>query len=183
MEIRAWARPPTGAGRAAIGRPLSVAGPPVAAAKSFVAVGVVDHPDQSLAGDADAPARNPVEEVDRAVEWIDDPATAAAAEHVVALLADDPVVRRVASQQGPDGLLGGDVGLADRVDRAALGLDPEGARVRRADGQLGGGRAGRGLRQRQHRAQFVSSRPPGRRRRRAHGGIVARLRRPGLIRD
>ena len=56
--------------------------------------------DEPLAGDADAPLRVAVEVVDRAVERVDDPPPARGADDVVALLADDAVVRDPTGEHG-----------------------------------------------------------------------------------
>ena len=82
-------------------------------------------PDGVLAGDADAPQRDPGEVVDGAVERVDDPAQAGRPVAVGgALLAEDPVIGAAAGEHGGDRGLGGPVGVRDEVGRALLGAEP-----------------------------------------------------------
>src|SRR4051794_5533785 len=91
--------------------------------EELVAQRVEDHGGAALARDADAPLRYPEQVVDRAVERVDDPAQAAAAGDVVALLADDRVVGPPLAHDGTDRALGVEVGRADEVGRRALRLE------------------------------------------------------------
>ena len=87
---------------------------------------VVDHARHDLAlvlqGDRDRPVRQAVQEVDRAVERIDDPAAGRVlALHLGALLAEPAVGRARLGQFVADDLLGLEVGAADEVARALGG--------------------------------------------------------------
>ena len=97
--------------------------------EQLVAQRVVDDADERavgvLAGDADRPLRDAEEEVDRAVERVDDPAHAARARVVAALLPQHAVVRAGGGDPLADQVLGGVVGLGDEVGRRALGGDPQ----------------------------------------------------------
>ncbi len=78
-----------------------------------------------LGSDADRPLRDAEEEVDRAVERIDDPAHAARALEVAALLPQHAVVGPRGGDPLADQVLGVVVGLADEVGRRALARDPQ----------------------------------------------------------
>ena len=82
---------------APIGSPSSVGGAAAPRRAELVAHRVVDDADQRPLGvldrDADRPLRDAEEEVHRAVERVDDPAQAARARRVAALLPEDPVAR------------------------------------------------------------------------------------------
>ena len=78
-----------------------------------------------LGGDADRPLRDAEEEVDGAVERVDDPAHAARALAVAALLPQDAVVGPGGRDPLADQPLGVVVGLGDEVGRRALGRDPQ----------------------------------------------------------
>jgi hypothetical protein len=100
-----------------------------------------------LEGDAHRPGGKSVEEVDRPVERIDDPAPPALALAARALFGEQAVARTLGREQLADGPLGLAVGVGDQVGlrglRAeALGLEPVKAEqqlaglARRAEGQL-----------------------------------------------
>jgi hypothetical protein len=74
--------------------------------------------------DGHAPGRQPVEEVDGAVQRVDDPAQAAGpAPRGLVLLGEQPVVGTGGGQLAGDQQLGLAVGLRDRVGGRRLGVD------------------------------------------------------------
>ena len=88
--------------------------------------GVQDDPGDHLAGllggDRDGVLRQPVEEVHRAVDGVDDPAHPGAARLAAGLLAEHRVVGTGGEQARADQLLAGAVDLGDDVGRAGLGV-------------------------------------------------------------
>ena len=149
MAIRRCA---SGAGpRTAIGAPSRVAEPPPGSAgidERLVGpvLGRVEHHAGDdlavdLGRDRDRELQQPVEEVDGAVDRVDDPAHAARAGDVVALLAEHGVVGPRREEPGPDQLLRRPVGQGDDVDVAGLGgrdVDPAGAVLTDQDGRFPG---------------------------------------------
>jgi hypothetical protein len=97
--------------------------------EELVGVGVVDGGGRWLAvvleADRDAPVRDAGEEVERAVDAVDDPAAGGRAGSAGAFLAEERVVRALGFEEGDDRPLGGGVGFADEVGGRQLGLDVE----------------------------------------------------------
>src|SRR3954447_9366002 len=86
--------------------------------------GIVHHRDQRpvtvAAGDGHRPLRNAVEEVDGAVERVDDPAEPARAYRAGTLLAQHAVARALLAQEPRDQRLGVAIGVRDRIGLRAL---------------------------------------------------------------
>ena len=124
------------------GVPLSVQPLPRSGGERLAAQRVVHDGGERVprvaAGDRDGPLRDAVEEVDGAVERIDDPFEAARAHGSRALLAEQAVARPLAAQEADDQRLGVAVGIRDRIGLRALVVDPGGRVVEALDEQRAG---------------------------------------------
>ena len=123
-------------------RPLSVQPRSARRAERLAAQRVVDDRDERVpgvaAGDRDGPLGNAVEEVDGAVERVDDPLEPALARAPCALLAEHGVAGPLVAQQACDQRLGVAVGIRDRIGLRALVVDAGGRAVEALDEQRAG---------------------------------------------